>query len=70
LEFEFQQIPFAAQVELQLDYKGRLLAQYFKPDFICFDKVLVEIKALQKIVDAHRAQALNYLNATRFDLVC
>ena len=69
LEFEFQQIPFVAQVELQLDYKGRLLTQYFKPDFICFDKILVEIKALTSLIDAHRAQALNYLNATRFDLV-
>jgi len=69
LEFEFQQIPFVAQVELQLDYKGRLLTQYFKPDFVCFDKILVEIKALTNLVDVHRAQALNYLNATYFDLV-
>ena len=69
LEFEFQHIPFVAQVELQLDYKGRLLTQYFKPDFICFDKILVEIKALTNLIDVHRAQALNYLNATRFDLV-
>jgi GxxExxY protein len=68
-EFELQQIPFVSQVELQLDYKGRLLTQYFKPDFICFDKILVEIKALAHLVDVHRAQALNYLNATRFDLV-
>jgi GxxExxY protein len=68
-EFELQQIPFVSQVELQLDYKGRLLTQYFKPDFICFDKILVEIKALTSLIDAHRAQALNYLNATRFDLV-
>jgi GxxExxY protein len=68
-EFELQQIPFAAQVELQLEYKGRLLTQYFKPDFICFDKILVEIKALTNLIDVHRAQALNYLNATRFDLV-
>jgi GxxExxY protein len=69
LEFELQQIPFLAQVELHLDYKGRLLTQYFKPDFICFDKILVEIKSLANLVDAHRAQALNYLNATRFDMV-
>jgi GxxExxY protein len=69
LEFELQQIPFVAQVELQLDYKGKLLTQHFKPDFICFDKILVEIKALTNLIDAHRAQALNYLNATRFELV-
>jgi len=69
LEFSMQQIPFVAQAELQLDYKGTLLTQYFKPDFICFDKILVEIKALTNLIDAHRSQALNYLNATRFDLV-
>jgi GxxExxY protein len=63
LEFELQKIPFVAQVELQLEYKGKLLTQHFKPDFICFDKLLIEIKALAKLIDAHRAQALNYLNA-------
>lgn len=68
-KFELQRIPFLAQVELQLDYKGRLLTQYFKPDFICFEKILVEIKALRNLIDVNRAQALNYLNATRFDLV-
>ena len=69
LEFSLQQIPFVAQPELQLEYKGRLLTQYFKPDFICYDKILIEIKALGNLIDVHRAQALNYLNATRFDLV-
>ena len=69
MEFELQQIPFVSQVELALDYKGRLLTHHFKPDFICFDKILIEIKALPSLIDAHRAQALNYLNATRFDLV-
>lgn len=69
LEFSLQQIPYVAQPELQLEYKGRLLTQYFKPDFICYDKVLIEIKAVGNLVDAHRAQAINYLNATRFDLV-
>ncbi len=68
LEFEFQGIPFAAQPELQLEYKGRLLTQTFKPDFICYGKIIVELKALEKLIDANRSQALNYLNATRFDL--
>lgn len=68
LEFRLQNIPFVSQPELQLEYKGKLLTQYFKPDFICFDKIVIEIKALNGLVDVHRAQALNYLNATRFDL--
>lgn len=69
LEFTLQDIPFVAQPELQLEYKGKLLTQYFKPDFICFDKIIIGIKALNSLIDVHRAQALNYLNATRFDLV-
>ena len=59
---------FVAQPELQLEYKGSLLAQTFRPDFICYGKIIVEIKALEKLVDAHRSQTLNYLNATGFDL--
>jgi GxxExxY protein len=64
-----QRIPFVAQPEMQLEYKGTLLTQYFKPDFICYDEIVIEIKSLTKLIDANRAQALNYLNATRFDLV-
>jgi GxxExxY protein len=65
LSFELatQSIPFAEQVELPLDYKGRSLRQTFKPDFICFDKIIVEIKAVSKITDEHRAQVHNYLKA-------
>ena len=68
LEFSIQHIPFVAQPQLQLDYRGRLLTHFFKPDFICFDKVLVEIKALTNLIDAHRAQALNYLNGSGLEL--
>ncbi|MEP6703513.1 MAG: GxxExxY protein [Acidobacteriota bacterium] len=69
IEFSLQKIPFVAQPELRLEYKGTPLTQYFKPDFICFDRILIEIKALQNLLDVHRSQALNYLNATHFDLV-
>ncbi|CAN5370954.1 GxxExxY protein [soil metagenome] len=68
VEFEMQNIPFVAQPELQLEYKGKLLAQTFRPDFICYGKIIVELKALEKLIDAHRSQTLNYLNATGFDL--
>lgn len=68
IEFEHQKIPFISQPEIQLDYRGKLLKQYFKPDFICFDKIIVEIKAVSKLVDEHRSQTMNYLNATNFDL--
>ena len=68
IEFELQGIPFVAQPEIQLGYKSRILTQYFKPDFICFDKVIVELKTVSALVDAHRAQAINYLNALNFEL--
>jgi GxxExxY protein len=68
IEFSMQGIPFFSQLELELEYKGRPLAQTFKPDFICYEKIIVEIKALSNLIDVHRAQVLNYLNATKFDL--
>jgi GxxExxY protein len=68
IEFEIQNIPFAAQPKIQLDYKGRTLEQFFRPDFICFDKIIVEIKALSDLVEVNKSQTLNYLNATNFEL--
>lgn len=64
LELEFQGIPFVAQPELALTYKGRPLRAKYRPDFVCFDKVLVEIKAVSALTDEHRAQVINYLHAT------
>ena len=64
IEFEMQGVEFEAQKELSLTYKGRVLHQGYKPDFICMEKILVEIKAVSKLTDEHRAQILNYLNAT------
>ena len=68
IEFRIQEIPFVSQPELELEYKGNPLTQHFKPDFICFGKIIVEIKALTNLLDVHRAQILNYLNATKLDL--
>lgn len=68
IEFNLQDIPFIAQPSLELEYKGRPLVQSFRPDFVCYEKIVVEIKALSNLIDIHRSQALNYLNATNFDL--
>lgn len=67
-EFELQGIPFLSQPTLELEYKGRILEQTFKPDFICYGKMVIELKALEKLIDPHRAQVLNYLNTTGFEL--
>lgn len=68
IEFDFQEIPFESQKELQLRYRGQILNQTYKPDFICYNKIIVEIKAVSTISDEHRAQLLNYLHATRLKL--
>lgn len=68
IEYEIQEIPFVSQPKIQLEYKGRVLEQFFKPDFICFNKIIVEIKALSELIEVNKSQAINYLNATNFDL--
>jgi len=64
IELAEREIPFAAQRELRIAYKGRPLVQTYKPDLICYGKIIVEIKAVSQIVDEHRAQIFNYLRAT------
>jgi GxxExxY protein len=66
IEFELQGILFVPQAELALSYKGRLLKQRYIPDFILFDKIILEIKAVSKLADDHRAQLHNYLKATGY----
>ncbi len=68
LEFALQGIPAAAQVPLDLAYKGRPLQQRYVADFVCFGKIVLELKAVDRLADEHRAQVLNYLNATGFKL--
>jgi len=68
LEFCRRKIPFTAQKDLPLVYKGERLQQIYRPDFVCFGKIIVEIKAAKALVPEHRAQLLNYLKATEFKL--
>ena len=55
IELGIQEIPFRPQVELALRYKGRLLEQVYVPDFECWEKIIVEIKAVSELADVHRA---------------
>jgi len=68
IEFDLRGIPFQAQPNLGLEYKGRPLRQTYKPDFICFDRIVVELKAVSALTDEHRAQVHNYLKATGYRL--
>ena len=63
-----QGIPFAPQHDLILRYKGTLLTQKYTPDFICYDLIIVEIKAVKELANEHRAQVHNYLKATGLEL--
>jgi GxxExxY protein len=67
-ELRSRGVPFVAQEELKLTYKGMLLDQTYKPDLICYDSIIVELKALKELAPQHEAQALNYLKATGMKL--
>ena len=64
IELTDRAIPFLPQRELPIIYKGRILEQFYKTDFICYEKIIVEVKAVNQLTDAHRAQLFNYLRAT------
>ena len=67
-ELRVRSIPFIARQGLKLMYKGAPLAQSYKPDLICYDSIIVELKALKELESRHEAQALNYLKATGLKL--
>ena len=66
IELRLRQIPSLPQKPLPLDYKGCLLTCAYIPDFVCYEKIIVELKAVTELNDEHRAQDQNYLKATRF----
>lgn len=68
IEFGLQGVPFVSQPIVEMDYKGVKLVQHFRPDFVCYEKIVIELKALSKLVNEHRSQTLNYLNANKFRL--
>ena len=68
IEFDFLNIDAAPHQELRLFYREKELKQKFIPDFICYNKIIVEIKACSSLVDEHRCQVINYLRATDYKL--
>ena len=64
LEMERRGIPFRREVQLPIRYKGQQLATYYKADFICYDAVVVELKALCAVSGQEESQVINYLKAT------
>ena len=68
LEFKKVGVPYVEQKELTLQYKGMPLQQFYKADFVWFDKIVVELKAVAELKKEHVAQVMNYLKATGLKL--
>ena len=64
LEFAQRSIPFEEQPKIDIYYKDKKLDKFYIPDFICYDQIIVEIKALSMLTTEHESQILNCLKAT------
>lgn len=67
-EFRLKGIPFVSQPTIPITYKGVRIQKAYQPDFLCFDQIVVELKAVSELNDVFRAQVLNYLKATGLPL--
>lgn len=68
IEFKTRKIPHDREVELPIEYKSLTLNKRFYADFICFDKIIIETKALSSLTSDHQGQVLNYLKASKLKL--
>ena len=64
IELQLKSIPFRREVALEIQYKGQKLATAYRPDFICFDRVILELKALTRLGPIEDAQLMNYLKVS------
>jgi len=67
-ELKVRGIPFVAQPEIKISYKGRMLHQSYRADIVCYDKIILELKAVGALLPEHSAQLFNYLRATKMKL--
>ena len=68
VEFRLRNIPYEREKLIHVMYKGHPLGEPYRADFICYGKVIVELKSVSEILDVHRAQIINYLKATKMKL--
>jgi len=68
IELNLQKVTYISQAELPVIYRDRKIMHTYKADLICYDKIIVELKAVSVLADEHRAQILNYLNASGLKL--
>ena len=70
LEYEFRErgIPYEREKLIQIMYKGKPLGEPYRADFVCYGKIIVELKAVEELQGIHRSQVVNYLKATGMKL--
>lgn len=68
IEFYKQNIPYVAEQKLDIWYKEDKLTKFYTADFVCYNKIIIELKAIDAINDDHKGQVINYLKATNFKL--
>ncbi len=68
LELAIRGIPYKSQPEISIEYKGRMLCQKYRADLVCYDKIILELKAVKVLLPEHEAQLQNYLHATGMKL--
>jgi len=65
IEFQIRKIPYLKEPKLNIYYKDQILNKYYEADFICYENIIVELKALSGLISEHESQLLNYLKATK-----
>lgn len=68
IELSARGVPYSREPELPVSYKGKVLSAAYRPDFVCYDTVVVELKALARLSGVEEAQVLNYLKAGHYDV--
>lgn len=68
IELTHQNIPFEREKKFNVFYRGERLDTHYVADFVCYDKIIVELKAVSEIKDIHKAQVRNYLAITGYEL--
>ncbi len=65
IEFEMQGIPYDREKLIDIYYKGEKLEKFYKADFVCYEEIIIEVKALSDLNGDHESHLINYLQATR-----
>ena len=68
IEMRNQKIDFISQKEIEIKYKDSVINHKYRADLVCYDKIIVEVKAVSKLANEHKAQVINYLKATGYKL--